>query len=83
VRLATAITSHDAITSISSAVKNTSGLKVLTSPDILQLLLDRFEIISNHLDVVVYIRKTFRRESFEIGLRSGIGGYISCLITKT
>lgn len=67
-RLATAVTSYNVTISISAAVKNTSGLKVLTSPDILQLLLDRFEIISDHLDVVVYIRKTFRRESFEIGL---------------
>jgi hypothetical protein len=66
--LATAVITYDAITSISSAVKNTSGLEVLTNPDVLELLLDSFEIVSDHLDVVVDIRQTFRRQSFEIGL---------------
>lgn len=68
--------------SISATGYNPPGPKVLTSPDIFQLLLDRFEIVSNHLDVVVYIRKTFRRESFEIGLGSRIRGLISRLIRK-
>jgi hypothetical protein len=54
-----------------------SEIKLLTCPDILELLLDRFEIISDHLDIVVDVRKTFRRESFEIGLRSIIGRRIS------
>jgi hypothetical protein len=50
---------------------------LLTSPDVLELLLDRFEIVSDHLDVVLDIRQTFRRQSFEIGLQSGIEGRIS------
>jgi hypothetical protein len=77
VRLATAVITYDSITSISSAVKNTSGLEVLTNPDVLELLLDRFEIVSDHLDVVVDIRQTFRRQSFEIGLRWQVSAEIS------
>jgi hypothetical protein len=50
---------------------------VLTSPDILQLLLDRFDIVGDHFDIVVDIRQTFRRQSFEIGLRSQVSGEIS------
>jgi hypothetical protein len=75
--LATAVITYDSITSISSAVKNTSGLEVLTNPDVLELLLDRFEIVSDHLDVVVDIRQTFRRQSFEIGLRWQVSAEIS------
>jgi hypothetical protein len=77
VRLATAVITYDSITSISSAVKNTSGLEVLTNPDVLELLLDSFEIVSDHLDVVVDIRQTFRRQSFEIGLRWQVSAEIS------
>lgn len=76
-RLATAVITYDSITSISSAVKNTFGLEVLTNPDVLELLLDRFEIVSDHLDVVVDIRQTFRRQSFEIGLRWQVSAEIS------
>jgi hypothetical protein len=75
--LATAVITYDSITSISSAVKNTSGLEVLTNPDVLELLLDSFEIVSDHLDVVVDIRQTFRRQSFEIGLRWQVSAEIS------
>jgi hypothetical protein len=75
--LATAVTLNNVTISISIAGYNPPGSKVLTSPDILQLLLDRFEIVSDHLDIVVDVRKTFRGESFEIGLQSGIEGGIS------
>jgi hypothetical protein len=50
---------------------------VLTNPDVLELLLDSFEIVSDHLDVVVDIRQTFRRQSFEIGLRWQVSAEIS------